>query len=138
MLRPFNSSVVGMSDGPASDEPSTRALGQAGEDRAARWLERHGLVILDRNVTIGGAELDLVCREDRELAWVCVFVEVRGRSDDRLGHPLETVDHRKQARVRRGATAWLISRDLWERVAVRFDVIALVGDADPIWIRDAF
>jgi putative endonuclease len=122
--------------------PSTRDLGQRGERRAAAWLEQHGLAILDGNVTLAGAEIDLIARDPAEPElgepWTCVFVEVRGRSDDRLGHPLETIDARKQARVRRAATAWLVGRDLWERVAVRFDVIALVGDDDPLWLRDAF
>ncbi|NJK31013.1 MAG: YraN family protein [Deltaproteobacteria bacterium] len=121
-----------------SDEPSTTELGRVGEDRAASWLERHGLELLDRNVTCGGVEIDLVFREPLPEGWVCVFVEVRGRSDDRLGHPLETIDRSKRARLRRGASAYLIERGLWERVAVRFDVIAIVGDGDPIWIRDAF
>lgn len=105
-------------------------------------MEQHGLAILDGNVTLAGAEIDLIARDPAESEldepWTCVFVEVRGRSDDRLGHPLETIDARKQARVRRAATAWLVSRDLWERVAVRFDVIALVGDDDPLWLPDAF
>jgi len=123
--------------------PSTRDRGQLGERWAAAWLERHGLAIIDANVTLAGAEIDLVARDPADAdelgeAWTCVFIEVRGRSDDRLGHPLETIDLRKQARVRRAASAWLIGRDLWERVAVRFDVIALVGDDDPIWLRDAF
>jgi putative endonuclease len=119
--------------------PSTRDLGQLGERRAEAWLERHGLAILDRNVTLAGAEIDLIARDPAESEpWTCVFVEVRGRSDDRRGHPLETIDARKQARVRRAATAWLIERGLWERIAVRFDVIALVGDHDPLWLRDAF
>jgi putative endonuclease len=100
------------------------------------------LEIVASNVTCAGAEIDLIARDPAEPEpdepWTCVFVEVRGRSDDRLGHPLETIDDRKQARVRRAATAWLIEHDLWERVAVRFDVIALVGDDDPLWLRDAF
>jgi putative endonuclease len=121
---------------------STRDVGQLGERRAAAWLERHGLAILASNVTAAGAEIDLIARDPAESepdeAWTCVFVEVRGRSDDRRGHPLETIDARKRARVRRAATAWLIERGLWDRVAVRFDVIALVGDDDPLWVRDAF
>jgi putative endonuclease len=125
-----------------AEGPSTRELGQHGERRAAAWLEAHGLAILDGNVTIAGAEIDLVARDPGEPEpgepWTIVFVEVRGRSDDRRGHPLETIDARKQARVRRAATAWLVERDLWERVAVRFDVIGLVGEGDPIWLRDAF
>lgn len=95
-------------------------------------LER-GLEILERNVTCAGAELDLIVRDGETI----VFVEVRGRADDRRGHPLETVDLRKQSRLRRGATGWLVQRDLWERVAIRFDVVTLVGD-DIEWLRDAF
>ena len=96
----------------------------------------HGLEILARNVTAAGVEIDLIVRDGEAI----VFVEVRGRRDDRLGHPFETVDARKQARLRRGATGWLVANDLWERVATRFDVVALVGD-DPVaieWLRDAF
>ncbi len=117
----------------APGDPSTRERGQRGEDRAADYLVRRGLEVLERNVTAAGAELDLVCRAGDTL----VFVEVRGRSDDRLGHPLETVDARKQARIRRGATGWLVARGLWERVPVRFDVVAIVRD-DVEWIQDAF
>lgn len=121
-------------DDESPTSPSTRTLGQVGERRAAAWLEQHGLEIVAANVTLAGAELDLICSDDATI----VFVEVRGRSDDRRGHPLETIDARKQARVRRAATMWLIEQGLWERVEVRFDVVALVGDDDPLWLRDAF
>jgi putative endonuclease len=87
-------------------------------------------------VTAAGVEIDLIGRDGETI----VFVEVRGRRDDRLGHPFETVDARKRARLRRGATGWLVANDLWERVATRFDVVAIVGD-DPCtieWLRDAF
>jgi putative endonuclease len=92
-----------------------------------------GLEIVARNVTHAGAEIDLIARDGETI----VFVEVRSRADDLRGHPLETVDERKQARVRRGATGWLLVHDLWERVPVRFDVIAIVGD-DLQWIANAF
>jgi putative endonuclease len=119
------------------DDPSrasTRDKGRAGEDRAASFLLGHGLEILARNVTAAGVEIDLIVRDGEAI----VFVEVRGRRDDRLGHPFETVDQRKQARLRRGATGWLVANDLWERIATRFDVVALVGDDDIEWLRDAF
>jgi putative endonuclease len=114
-------------------ENSTREKGRRGEDRAALFLSEHGLEIVARNVTAAGVEIDLIARDGEAI----VFVEVRGRRDDRLGHPFETVDARKQARLRKGATAYLVANDLWERVAVRFDVVALVGD-DIEWLRDAF
>jgi putative endonuclease len=113
--------------------PSTRVRGQRGEQLAAEHLGAHGLEIVERNVTIAGAEIDLIARAGDTI----VFVEVRGRSDDRLGHPFETVDARKQARIRRAATGWLIRNELWERVAVRFDVVAIVGEHIE-WLTDAF
>jgi putative endonuclease len=115
---------------------STRDKGRAGEDRAALFLSARGIEIVARNVIAAGVEIDLIVRD----AETIVFVEVRGRSDVRLGHPFETVDARKQARLRRGATGWLVANDLWERVATRFDVIAIVGDDDAMieWLRNAF
>lgn len=116
-----------------SPDASTRDKGRAGEDRAAIFLSARGLEIVARNVIAAGVEIDLIVRDGETL----VFVEVRGRRDARLGHPFETVDARKQARLRRGATGWLVANDLWERVATRFDVVALVGD-DIEWLRNAF
>lgn len=121
-----------------TDEPerkaSTRARGRASERRAASYLDGQGLAIVAMNVEIAGAELDLIAREpDGTL----VFVEVRSRSDTARGHPFETIDSRKRARVRRAATAWLVREQLWEQVAVRFDAVALVGERLE-WLRDAF
>jgi Holliday junction resolvase-like predicted endonuclease len=39
--------------------------------------------------------------------------------------------------VIRAATAWLVDRDLWERVPVRFDVVGVTGDRID-WVRGAF
>lgn len=116
-----------------SAPPSTRVRGQLAEDQAARFLEARGLLVVERNVRAGGVELDLVALvpagvDDRVDTYV--FVEVRSREDDRSGLPEETVDPRKQARLRRGAAAWLVGRDLWETVAVRFDVVSVLVGAD--------
>ena len=64
-----------------------------------------GLEILARNVTCAGAELDIVARE----AETIVFVEVRGRADDRHGHPLETIDALEFSRrgIHNGAIGYL-------------------------------
>jgi putative endonuclease len=116
----------------AAPPPSTRERGQLAEEQAARFLEAHGLLVVDRNSRAGGVELDVVALipsgpHDRVDTYV--FVEVRSREDDRAGLPEESVDARKQARLRRGASAWLVGHDLWDCVAVRFDVVSvLVGD----------
>lgn len=119
--------------------PSTRVRGQLAEEQAARFLEARGLLVVDRNVRAGGVELDLVGLvpagvDDRVDTYV--FVEVRSRGDDRAGTPEETVDSRKQARLRRGAAAWLVGRDLWETVAVRFDVVSVLTSDDSLAADD--
>lgn len=109
------------------------------ERAVAEHLGAQGLHIIDRNYGSAGAEVDLVAREPSDDgSQTIVFIEVRSRSSSRHGSPLETVDRRKQRRIVRAATAWLVEHDLWERVPVRFDVVAVVGDQPPTWIRDAF
>jgi putative endonuclease len=121
---------------------STRAKGQRVEAVVALHLERHGLAIEARNVSIGGAELDLVARDLDASEETIVFVEVRSRHDDERGSPLETVDRLKQRKLIRGATAWLVAQNLWEKVAVRFDVVGVVDPSGSHprleWIRNAF
>lgn len=122
---------------------STRDRGRAAEQAAADHLVACGLQIIERNYTGAGAELDLVARSDGAPP-TYVFVEVRSRSSRDHGSPLETVDRRKQRRVVRAATAWLVDNELWEQVEARFDVMAveLGPDARPTgaidWVRDAF
>ncbi len=120
-------------------ERSTRERGLAAEDEAARFLESRGLSVVERNVELAGGELDLIALLPRgepggeRDADTVVFVEVRSRADARAGSPLETINRRKRARVRRTATAWLVARDLWEKVAVRFDVVGITyGTGEPV------
>lgn len=126
---------------------STRQRGLIAEEEAARFLESRGLVICERNVRIAGAEIDIIAEAPParpEEPTTVVIVEVRSRGDERNGSPLETIDRRKRAQIRRGATAWLVARGLWERVAVRFDVVGVVREGSQeeapeiVWIPGAF
>lgn len=119
---------------------STRAQGDQTEALVLSRLGEHGLQLVERNVELAGAELDLIARTTDGETYV--FIEVRGRASDELGTPVETVDERKRRQIIRGATAWLVKNDLWERVAVRFDVVGVTGPelATPTieWIVGAF
>ncbi len=118
------------------------ALGAAGEQRAAAHLRARGYRIVATNVRAGGVELDLVVRRGRLLA----FVEVKTRRGTGLGPPELAVDARKQARLVRGAGAWLDAHPLPARMRVRFDVVACQvsdhGGPDERWairhLADAF
>jgi putative endonuclease len=90
------------------------------ELRAARWYRRRLYRVLDTNVWLAGAEIDIVARRGR----VLVFCEVKSKSGDGFGDPLEMVDDRKAARIRRAAVAWLARHPEAARLEVRFDVIA--------------
>ena len=105
-----------------------RALGAEGETRAAAHLTSRGYRIVDRNVRAGGVEMDLVARRGRLL----VFVEVKTRRGAAQGPPELAVDAAKQARLTRGAAAWL--REHRPRVdRVRFDVVACRAAPDGRW-----
>jgi putative endonuclease len=110
----------------------SRALGFAAEARAAEYLQRKGYRVVDRNWTCRGGEIDLVCEHGDTL----VFVEVRARSDDAHGTPLETVVDLKRRRLVRAAEIYLHVKKQWER-ACRFDVVAVAGDAIE-HVEDAF
>lgn len=107
--------------------------GAQAEDLACAHLERAGLRLRTRNYRCPQGEVDLVM-DDRD---TLVFVEVRFRRSDTFGTPAETVDRRKQARLRAAAGHYLLTHAA-DR-ACRFDVVAVSGlNAHIEWLRDAF
>jgi putative endonuclease len=101
----------------------TRALGQAGERAAARFLERRGLLILARNLRSRLGEIDLLARDGPTL----VFVEVKARRGASGDPPEAAVDARKRIRLTRLALGYLAARRLGERPC-RFDVVGVSLD----------
>ena len=93
----------------------------AAEERARRWYRLRGFRILGENVWIGGYELDLVVRRGRRLA----FVEVKEKTRDGFGDPLEMVGPEKQRRIRRAAETWLAAHPEALPLLISFDVVAV-------------
>jgi len=110
-------------------------LGQKGEDIAARYLEQHGYVVLDRNWRSGHKELDLVVRKDNTV----VFVEVKTRTGTDYGDPWNFVDNRKIRRIVNSADAYIRFRCI--DLDVRFDIVSITvedGDFKVEHIEEAF
>ena len=103
-------------------------LGAAGETRAADYLAAAGYRILARNARAAGVEIDLVVSRGD----LVVFVEVKTRRTREYGGAAAAVDARKQARLARGAAAWLREHRPRARRA-RFDVIACEWEAGSGW-----
>ena len=100
-----------------------RALGASGEAAVASWYEARGYEIVVRNWRCRDGELDLVVRNGR----VFVFCEVKTRTSDAFGAPVEAVTRAKQARLRRLAARWLTEAPLRPR-EIRFDVASVTGE----------
>ena len=96
-------------------------LGRLGEQRAAEYLERAGLRLLDRNWRCGEGELDIVAADGATL----VVCEVKTRSDGRYGGPVEAVGPRKYRRLRRLAVRWLIAHEVFY-AEIRIDIIGVL------------
>ncbi len=99
-----------------------QALGAYGELLAARFLTAHGLVLLDHNWRSPQGEIDLVLRDGRTL----VFCEVKTRSSDAFGAPVEAVSRDKQVRVRHLAARWLEDAPM-RPTDIRFDVASVLA-----------
>lgn len=115
-------------------------LGNYGERAALQYLRSVGMRIIQTNYTLHRqpkaskrkyspdnkgtiwGEIDIVAQEGE----VLVFVEVKWRSNDRFGRPVEAVTQTKQRRLRLLGEAYIIAEKPHFSKA-RFDVIGIVG-----------
>lgn len=116
-------------------------IGSAAEDRALQHLQRHGLVLVQRNYRVAagpsarGGEIDLILRApDRERT--LVFVEVRSRGRDDHGGAAASITHAKRRRIILAARHYL-QRLRGEWPPCRFDVVAIDGEQLE-WLVAAF
>ena len=92
-------------------------LGRRGEDAAARFLDRRGYEIVERNWTCAAGEADIIARDGDSV----VFVEVKTRSSCDYGMPAEAVDEAKRI-----AALFLQGFHVVD-VPVRFDIVSIVA-----------
>lgn len=104
----------------------TKVIGDRAERAAARFLKRSGFTIVERNVTIGRDEIDLICVE----RGVVVFVEVRFRSAGIVAAG-ESIDLDKIRALQRAVASYRTRENLWEAPA-RFDFV-FVTEIDGRW-----
>lgn len=108
--------------------------GAQAEQLAAAFLKLQGLQLIETNYRCRFGEIDLICRDGRDL----VFVEVRLRGSEAFGGAAASITLRKQEKILLAARHYL--QQLGSSPACRFDVVLLRGlrDNDIEWIRNAF
>ncbi|PRY14837.1 putative endonuclease [Pontibacter ummariensis] len=118
----------------ASQPNSHLQTGQAGENRAAAYLQQQGYTILERNYRYKRAEVDIIARREDLL----IFVEVKTRATDRYGYPEAAVSTKKEELLLSAADAF-IRETGWQHEA-RFDIVAITLTTPPSihHIEDAF
>ena len=104
---------------PDREPDSKQALGAAGEDLAASYLQARGYGIVERNYRRRWGEADIIAVDpDRTY----VIVEVRSRSDRRYAvEAAQSVGPRKQRQLRRLAHGWLAEQEVRDRHPGRRD-----------------
>jgi putative endonuclease len=106
--------------------------GENAEQQACQYLEKKGLKLVTRNFRCKQGELDLVMTDQKTL----VIVEVRFRKTDRYGSALESVTRAKQSRIIAATQVYLATQKI--NSPIRFDVLALSGNGNIDWIKNAF
>lgn len=67
-----------------------------GEDKACEYLKKLGFKIIERNFRKGYGEIDIIAVDpSTSSAQVLVFIEVKTRTSDQYGSPLEAINYWK-------------------------------------------
>jgi putative endonuclease len=96
-------------------------VGKLGEDLAAKFLQKLGFKIIERNFRKGYGEIDIIAIDQG----VLVFVEVKTSSSLFLDSPLEHINYYKLQTLTRGANYYkLLHPELPEQM--RIDAVSVI------------
>lgn len=101
-----------------------KETGNIGENLAVDYLKKQKFKILQTNYRNKIGEIDIIASDKKTI----VFVEIKTRSSLKFGTPKEAIDYKKQQKIKNTAISYLKYKNLYEKVAVRFDCIEILGD----------
>lgn len=114
-------------------------IGKRAELAACQYLQRNGLVLVQRNFLCSLGEIDLIMRDNQ--SWV--FVEVRYRKSNLYGSAVESVNWSKQQKIIRASNVYLKKqRKNIDETYMRFDIVGVsstkTAEFECCWIKNAF
>ena len=107
--------------------------GKKGEDAAVDYLQDRGFTVIARNFRIRGGEIDIVAIDSSAGRGqeVLVFVEVKTRSSNDFGTPLEAITHWKLKSLIKTAQVYKLKNPRLPD-SMRIDAVAITLDEDKI------
>ena len=102
-----------------------KLLGKVGEKCAVKYLKKNKYKILEQNYATHFGEIDIIAKDND----CYVFIEVKTRTSDKFGEPMEAVTDFKQRHIIRSAQSYLMTNKIDEnQIKIRFDVIEVKSE----------
>jgi putative endonuclease len=105
---------------------SNKTLGKQGEDHASAYLIKKGYRILERNIYIGGGEIDIVARKED----LIIFIEVKTRKEASYIESLDVLDERKSQQLADCCEEYMTKKNLLSfdyRIDLIYVIISGIG-----------
>ena len=101
---------------------TAKKRGDIGEVIAIKYLQKNGYTICDTNFKFGRFwEVDIICQKDGQT----IFIEVKYRSSESFGHPVEAVSRTKLHKCLKTVQYYCKKHSVsFEHIS--FDVIAIM------------
>lgn len=110
--------------------------GKRGEEFAASYLRRNGYQIIDRNFRIRGGEIDLIAIDYAPVSELAggkkektlVFIEVKTRTSNAFGTPLEAIGYYKLRTLQKAAYLYKMKHPELPSL-MRIDAVSVILNA---------
>ena len=107
---------------------NNKEKGKIGEDLAAEFLKKSGIKILKRNWHYSRfGEIDIIALDKN----ILTFIEVKTRTTENFGHPIEAINERKIGQIRSTAQAYINENPDLKPQGYRFDAISVILSKEP-------
>ncbi len=100
---------------------------------ACDYLKKNGFSVKRRNYRTLSGEVDIIAKDGKTL----VFIEVKGRANEKFGSPLEAVTAPKQRKIIKTAI-FFIKQNKLSPEEIRFDVLGIDPENKIEHIKNAF
>lgn len=100
---------------------NNKIKGKKGEDYACKFLSDKGFSIIETNYYASRhGEIDIIAKDKDTL----VFVEVKTRSTNNFGHPLESITPSKIQKMHKASGYYLLQKNIKAK-SIRLDAVSI-------------